>query len=85
MPALRILVLSVMLLLAVSVQASNNDTNRSVSREQAAAIAKQHYPGKIIKLQLQQQNYRIRVLQADGRVVTVLVDGQTGRIKRDGQ
>ncbi len=85
MPALRILILSALLLTCVAVQAGTNNDSKAVSREQAAALAQQHYPGKIVKVQVQQHYYRIRVLQADGRVVTVLVDGQSGRIKRDGQ
>ncbi|MBU1312017.1 PepSY domain-containing protein [Rheinheimera muenzenbergensis] len=85
MPAFRILVLSTLLLACSIAQARNDDAAKIVSREQAAALAQQHYPGKIVKVQVQQQYYRIRVLQADGRVVTVLVDGQTGRIKRDGK
>ena len=84
MPALRIFILSIMLIISTAAQANNNEIRKAVSREQAAALAQQHYPGKIVKVQVQQQNYRIRVLQADGRVVTVLVDGQTGRVKRDG-
>lgn len=85
MPALRILILSSLLLTCSMAQARNDDAGKVVSREQAAALAQQHYPGKIVKVQQQQQYYRIRVLQSDGRVVTVLVDGQTGQIKRDGK
>lgn len=85
MPALRILILSTLLLTGNMAQARNDNAGKMVSREQAAALAQQSFPGKIVKVQVQQQYYRIRVLQADGRVVTVLVDGQTGRIKRDGK
>ena len=84
MPALRIVILMTLLIISTAAQANTNEKRKAVSREQAASLAQQRYPGKIIKVQVQQQNYRIRVLQADGRVVTVLVDSQTGRIKRDG-
>jgi len=56
-----------------------------ISREQAVALAQKSYPGKIVRVKAEKQNYRIRVVQADGRVVTVVVDGQSGRVKRDGK
>lgn len=64
--------------------ASTNPEKLAVSREQAVAIAQQNFPGKIVKVQSGKQQYRIRVLQSDGRVITVVVDGQSGRVKRDG-
>jgi len=54
-----------------------------VSKEQAASLAQQRYPGKILKVQAESQHYRVRIIQADGRVITVLVDNRTGRVKRD--
>lgn len=54
-----------------------------VSKEQAASLAQQRYPGKILKVQAESQQYRVRIIQADGRVITVLVDNRTGRVKRD--
>ena len=80
----RVLLLTAALLFAALSQASTQPEKKPLSREQAAALAQQYYPGKIVKVQNEQQRYRIRVLQADGRVVTVLVDGQSGRVQRDG-
>ncbi len=54
-----------------------------VSKEQATQLAQQRYPGKILKVQTESRNYRVRLIQADGRVITVLVDNRTGRVQRD--
>ncbi|MDP2715886.1 PepSY domain-containing protein [Rheinheimera sp.] len=84
MPGTRVLLLTTALLFSVLSDAKVISDKPQISREQAAALAQQRYPGKIVKVQNEQQRYRIRVLQADGRVVTVLVDGQSGRVQRDG-
>lgn len=81
----RVVILTIVLLCSSLAQADDKSDKLQVSREQAAALAQQRYPGKIVKVQTQKQYYRIRVLQADGRLVTVLVDGQSGRVKRDGK
>ncbi|MDX1676982.1 PepSY domain-containing protein [Arsukibacterium sp.] len=54
-----------------------------ISKEQAATLAQQRYPGKILKVQTESRHYRIRLMQADGRVITVRVDNRTGRVERD--
>jgi uncharacterized membrane protein YkoI len=84
MPATRVLLLVTALLFSAASNAKDITDKVQISREKAAALAQQRYPGKIVKVQTEQQRYRIRVLQADGRVVTVLVDGQSGRVQRDG-
>jgi uncharacterized membrane protein YkoI len=80
----KVLLLTIALLFSALPNANVMSDKRQVSREQAAALAQQHYPGKIVKVQTEKHYYRIRVLQANGRVITVLVDGQSGRIKKDG-
>lgn len=54
-----------------------------VTKEQAATLAQQRFPGKILKVQTESRHYRVRLIQADGRVITVLVDNRTGRVERD--
>lgn len=81
---IRVFALAIVLLFASSLHAKGQADKPAVSREQAAALAQERFPGKIVKVQTENKQYRIRVLQADGRVVTVLVDGQSGRVKRDG-
>ncbi|WP_372627643.1 PepSY domain-containing protein [Arsukibacterium sp.] len=54
-----------------------------VTKEQAANLAQQRFPGKVLKVQTESRHYRVRLIQADGRVITVLVDNRTGRVERD--
>lgn len=56
---------------------------QQITKEQATKLAQQHYPGKIVKVNTDSRYYRVRVLQSDGRVITVLVDSKTGQIHRD--
>lgn len=80
----RLILFVFVLLLSPVLQAAGSTEKLQVSREQAASLAQQQYPGKIVKVRVEKKNYRIRVLQDNGRVITVLVDGQTGRVKKDG-
>ncbi|WP_448548587.1 PepSY domain-containing protein [Thalassotalea fusca] len=54
------------------------------SAQQAAQIVKQRYGGKVLKVQRKQLNgntgYRVKLLKANGQVVSVTVDAATGRI-----
>ncbi|MBZ9611705.1 PepSY domain-containing protein [Rheinheimera maricola] len=82
-----LVLLTVMLLtstLSSAALAMTSPKRPAVTKEQAAQLAQQRYPGKIVKVQTEQQFYRIRLLQSDGRVITVLVDGRTGRVQREG-
>lgn len=62
---------------------SQQQNTKAISKEQATQLAQQRFPGRILKVQTDRQVYRIRVLQADGRVINVKVDGQSGRVQRD--
>ncbi|CAM5206307.1 PepSY domain-containing protein [Alishewanella longhuensis] len=57
--------------------------NRAISKEAATQLAQQRYPGRVLKVNAEQRQYKVRVMQADGRVVNVVVDGQNGRVKRE--
>ena len=80
----KVLLIVIALLFSAASNAMTSPKRPSVTKEQAATLAQQRYPGKIVKVQTEQQNYRIRVLQSDGRVVTVLVDGRSGQVQREG-
>ncbi|MDX3772906.1 PepSY domain-containing protein [Chromatiaceae bacterium AAb-1] len=58
-------------------------TDKTVTKEQATQLAQQRYPGRIVKVQTESRYYRVRLLQSDGRVITVLVDIRTGQVQRD--
>lgn len=78
------MLLSITLLLTPLVGATTPVNKVLVSKEQAVALVQQQYQGKIMKLRTDKRYYRIRVLQRDGRVITVLVDNQTGQVHKDG-
>lgn len=80
----KVLLIIIAMLFSATSAAMTSPKRPAVSKEQAATLAQQRYPGKIVKVQTDQQNYRIRLLQSDGRVVTVLVDGRSGQVQREG-
>lgn len=57
--------------------------SRVISKETATQLAQQRYPGRILKVHTEQKQYKVRVMQTDGRVVNVVVDGQNGRVRRE--
>ncbi|MCC5851872.1 MAG: PepSY domain-containing protein [Alkalimonas sp.] len=76
-----ILALVVMLCILPMHLSANNSP--AISKEQATELAVQRFPGRVLNVKTESQQYRIRILQRDGRVVTVVVDGRTGRVTRD--
>lgn len=74
-----------------SVASDNKDQTRqptkaqskNISKEAATQLAQQRFPGRVLKVQSEPRQYRVRVMQDDGRVVNVVVDGQNGRVRRE--
>ncbi len=60
---------------------SAKQERNKISSSQAASIVKSRYGGKILKVQSSSSGYRVKVLKSDGRILSVFVDGQTGRVK----
>lgn len=56
---------------------------RAISKEDATQLAQQRYPGRVLKVHAEPRQFKVRVMQADGRVVNVVVDGQNGRVRRE--
>lgn len=79
----RVLLLVITLFLSSVAHAQPTATRPAITKEKAAQLAQTRYPGKVIRVQTEADCYRIRVLQSNGRVITVLVDGQSGRVRRD--
>ncbi|WP_448214236.1 PepSY domain-containing protein [Colwellia sp. MEBiC06753] len=53
----------------------------TISASQAANNARSKYGGKVLKVQQAAGGYRVKVITTDGRVISVFVDGTTGRVK----
>lgn len=78
---LKTLLLSALLGLSLATTVDARD-NKGVSKNEAVSTATSKYPGKVVKISGGGKLYRIRVLQKNGRVVTVKVDKKSGRIVR---
>lgn len=50
------------------------------SGKQAAQMAQGRFGGKVLKVQKQNSGYRVKLLKTDGHIVSVYVDGITGRM-----
>lgn len=51
-----------------------------VSKQQAAGIAQQYVPGRVLKVTYDGSVYRVKIVSKSGDVVSVIVDAQTGEI-----
>ena len=54
----------------------------SLSKSQAAEKAQKQVRGRVLKVEQDRDNYRVKVLKKSGRVVSVDVDKKSGRVKR---
>jgi uncharacterized membrane protein YkoI len=52
-----------------------------ISKQTAVQIAKQKVQGKVLKVNQQKGNYKVKILTPKGRVITVTVNGKTGRTR----
>ncbi|MFT4614144.1 MAG: starvation-inducible outer membrane lipoprotein [Bacteroidia bacterium] len=62
----------------LAVQARSNavaEQGGGLTAKQAAARAKAQYGGKVLKVTRQGKDYRVRLLQKSGRVLTVVIRG----------
>lgn len=58
----------------------NVDVTGEITEQKAIAIAKQHFKGRILAIQLSDHTFRIKILNAQGTLHTVLIDATTGGI-----
>ncbi|WP_044832120.1 PepSY domain-containing protein [Thalassomonas actiniarum] len=63
----------------------NKKSSRKISQQQAAQKVKNRYGGKVLKVQSSKVNgqagYKVKLLKKDGHIISVLVDGSSGKIK----
>ncbi|WP_404340376.1 PepSY domain-containing protein [Pseudoalteromonas mariniglutinosa] len=73
-----------LLLTVISYHAySATDQKPQVSKKQAVALAEEAEDGKTLKITEQKNVYTVRILKTDGRVVDILVNKKTGKVKKD--
>ncbi len=78
-----VLLLAALFWLSIQPVSAGSITEKQITKEQATQLAQQRFPGKIVRVQAEKRHYKVRLLQPDGRVVTVLVDSRTGQVHRD--
>ena len=59
---------------------ANNAKKSSVDQQQAIAKAKQSVQGKVLKIDRKKEHYRVKMLNPKGRVISVNVDRQSGKV-----
>ena len=80
MPTLfKTLLLCVLLSLSMAPTVDAQSGN-GISKNKAVKMATAKYPGKVVKITGSSKTYQVRVLQKNGRVITVKVDKTTGKI-----
>ena len=52
-----------------------------ISAKQAANIAQRSYGGKVLKIQRNGANYRVKLLKKNGHIIWVRVDAKTGAVQ----
>lgn len=57
-----------------------NQQLRIKSSKQAAQMVKARFTGKVLKVQKHNSGYRVKLIKADGHIVSVSVNAKTGRM-----
>lgn len=60
--------------------AAHAESGDNISKQQAVAIAQQHYPGRVLAVKLKDKVYRIKTLNESGEVRIISIDAETGKI-----
>lgn len=83
MNALKILTTTLLLvtMLGQPVAARQDQNGKGIDRSQAAERAQQVENGRVLRVDQTRNKYRVKVLKKNGRVVSVDVDKQTGRVQ----
>jgi len=82
-PTLFSLCFLLMFLLAAPVHANKHNGNtQGISKQQAMEIAQQRHPGRVLAIKHRGDTYRVRILNANGDVRTIIVNAQSGKVVR---
>jgi len=53
---------------------------QSISKQEAMKIAQQRHPGRVLAVKHTGHSYRVRILNNNGEVRTIIVDAQNGKV-----
>lgn len=84
------LIAGILSLTAVSAHASSAwdstvvlEAQRSITPAEAKSIAQKKYPGgEVVDIKRRGDTYSVRVIKKSGEIVDVLIDANTGRVKK---
>jgi uncharacterized membrane protein YkoI len=62
--------------------AKHNGHAQGISKQQAMEIAQQRHPGRVLAIRHKGHAYRVRILNANGEVRTIIVNAQSGKVVR---
>jgi len=72
-----------MFLLTAPVHANKHNGNaQGISKQQAMEIAQQRHPGRVLAIRQKGHAYRVRILNTNGDVRTIIVNAQSGKVVR---
>ena len=58
--------------------AAQQSSKPAISKQQAASIAQQSHPGRVLAVKYSNGIYRVKILSSKGEVRTIRVDANTG-------
>ena len=76
------LLLAGQLVLAPIALAKDKQEQRKISKSEAAQKAQSAVAGKVLKVEIKGDVYRVKIHQTSGRVVYVSVDTTTGKVRK---
>lgn len=66
-----------------TIKANSQSSKQQVlvkSKAQAAQMAQRRFGGKVLKVKTQDPNYRVKLIQKNGHVISVVVNAKSGNI-----
>ncbi|TMP42999.1 hypothetical protein CWB96_12180 [Pseudoalteromonas citrea] len=66
-----------------SALSAEKPTEQTITKKQAVELALASYAGRTLKITEQGDNFIVRILQSNGRIVDLKVNKMTGEVKKD--
>ncbi|GAA5140839.1 PepSY domain-containing protein [Thalassotalea piscium] len=67
----------------INSQAEQKSNKTVKNSRQAASVVKKQYGGKVLRVNKQKSDYKVKILKPNGHVISKKVDAKTGKIKKD--